>query len=138
VQLEITADPPSSGPPRSADVVAGAFPGIYRPSTLWGPRRATLDEARWERAFTDAALLMGPNGRAVLCHEKRTQPSDWFVRKLQPILGAGDLELAWIRIYGAGLWDNSHVHMGVSFMRRSHKDTTRSPLSHAGRLLGLP
>jgi len=136
LQVEISPDLPSGA--RSADVVAASFPGIYRSSSLWGRGPASGDGARWERPFALAAELMAEHGRAVLCHEKRTQPNDWFGRKLQPILGAGDLELAWVRIYGTGLWDNSSTEMGVSVMRRRPKDPTKSPLMHVGSLLGLP
>ncbi|HEY8208283.1 MAG TPA: hypothetical protein VIG99_12425 [Myxococcaceae bacterium] len=136
VQLDISTAPASSNPARSADVVAGSFPGIYRNSAVWGRRQATLDEDRWERAFSAAAQLIRDKGRAVLCHEIRSEPGDWFARKLQPVLGAGDLEMVWIR--NTSVVGEGPVELGVSVMWRRPKDPTRAPLSHAGSLLGLP
>jgi len=138
VPLDLSAEAPSVNPAGSADMVVASFPGIYRSSTVWGRRQGSLDEARWARAFALAAQLLGEKGRAVLCHEIRTQPSDWFARQLQPVLGKGDLEVVWISSHGPGLWDGSQVDMGVSVMWRRPKDPTRAPLSHAGSLLGLP
>lgn len=137
VSLEVSADPPSGD--RSADVVAGSFTGIFRCSNTWSGRRPVpSDEARWDRSLVAAIPLMSETGRAVLCHEVRRDPENWFTRKLQPILGTGELELVFIRVLSAGLADSERAEMGVSVMRRRDKTSSRSPLMLAGSLLGLP
>jgi len=137
LQIEVTGEPPSGA--RVADLVTGSFTGILRCSRQWSARRPTLaDEGRWNGAFAAAATLINDGGRAVLCHEIRRDPKEWFARKLQPILGGGAMDLVWIRVHGTGLYEAEKAALGVSVLRRREKDTSRSPLMHAGSLLGLP
>jgi hypothetical protein len=137
LQVEISAEPLSG--PAEADLVTGSVVGVFRNSNVWSGRRASpADEGRWDRAFGAVEGLLGEKGRAVLCHEVRRMPDNWFVTKLQPILGTGKLEMVFIHVRGTGMYDSELAVMGVSLLRRRDKESRRAPLSLAGNLLGLP